>query len=82
MRGFNESWFMDVPYHWPTASLPFAYAVACVEVVAQSSEKAGELYKQIIESWWDPGLKAISEALMAEVPESEFRSFYLLKIGM
>jgi hypothetical protein len=67
----KTSWFRDIPYHWATASLPLAYAVACVEVVAQSSVKAGELYKQIIESWGNPGLKAVYEALMAEVPDSE-----------
>ncbi len=40
----NTSWFRDTPYYWAEASLPLAYAVACVEVVSKSSEKASVLY--------------------------------------
>jgi hypothetical protein len=36
----NASWFRDTPHYWAEASLPLAYAVACVEVVCKSSEKA------------------------------------------
>ena len=31
----NTSWFRDSPHRWPSASLPLAYAVACVEVVSK-----------------------------------------------
>ena len=40
----NDSWFRDTPHYWAEASLPLAYAVACVEVVSKSSENAGILY--------------------------------------
>jgi len=40
----STSWFRDTPHYWPEASLPLAYAVACVEVVSKSSEKARILY--------------------------------------
>jgi hypothetical protein len=40
----SDSWFRDTPHYWAEASLPLAYAVACVEVVSKSSEKAGILY--------------------------------------
>jgi hypothetical protein len=43
----NTSWFRDTPHYWAEASLPLAYAVACVEVVSESSEKAGVLYNLI-----------------------------------
>ena len=36
----GSSWFRDTPHYWAEASLPLAYAVACVEVVCKSSEKA------------------------------------------
>ena len=36
----DTSWFRDTPHYWAEASLPFAYALACVEVVCKSSEKA------------------------------------------
>jgi hypothetical protein len=42
--GGNTSWFRDTPHYWAEASLPFAYALACVEVVCKSSEKARILY--------------------------------------
>ena len=32
------SWFRDTPHYWAQASLPLAYAVACVEVVSKGSE--------------------------------------------
>ncbi len=40
----NHSCFRGTPYYWAEASLPFAYALACVEVVSESSERAGVLY--------------------------------------
>lgn len=36
----NGSWFKDTPHYWAEASLPLAYAVACVEVVCRNPEKA------------------------------------------
>jgi len=42
--GDNESWFRGTPYYWAEASLAFAYALACVEVVSESSEEARVLY--------------------------------------
>jgi len=37
----SVSWFRGTPYYWAEASLPFAYALACVEVVSKISGKAG-----------------------------------------
>ena len=42
----NPSWFRDTPHYWAKASLPLAYAVACVEIVCKSSEKARILYNK------------------------------------
>ena len=36
----NTSWFRGTPYYWASASLPFAYALACVEVVSKMSGEA------------------------------------------
>ena len=51
MKGVNnitddKSWFRDTPHYWAEASLPLAYAVACVEVVCIRSEKARILYHE------------------------------------
>jgi len=37
----NPSWFREHPHYWASASLPLAYAVACVEGVSKMSGKAG-----------------------------------------
>lgn len=37
----DTSWFRDTPHYWAEASLPLAYAVACVEVASKMSRKAG-----------------------------------------
>jgi len=43
----SDYWFRDTPHYWAEASLPFAYALACVEVVSKSSEKAYILYNLV-----------------------------------
>ncbi len=67
----NDSWFRGDPHRWAIASLPLAYAVACVEVVSKNSIKAGAVYQQLVEAWGNPGLKTIYEAVIDEVPDSE-----------
>ena len=67
----NTSWFRDTPHYWAEASFPLAYAVACVEVVSKSSEKARILYNRIIEAWSDAGIKAVSDKITSIIPESE-----------
>lgn len=67
----DTSWLRNTPHYWATASLPLAYAVACVEVVSKNSEKAKAIYQQIIESWGKTGIKAISDEVFSLVPKSE-----------
>lgn len=67
----NTSWFRNAPHRWASASLPLAYAIACVEVVVKSSEKAGAIYSQIIEACGKPGVKAISKEILSEIPDSK-----------
>ena len=66
----DTSWFRDTPHYWAEASLPLAYAVACVEVVSKSSERARILYNKIIEAWTGAGIKAISDEISSIIPES------------
>ena len=65
----NGSWFKDTPHYWAEASLPLAYAVACVEVVCNNSEKARILYNRIIEAWSDAGVKAICDEIASIKPD-------------
>ena len=57
--GDDVSWFRGTPHYWAEASLPLAYAVACVEVVRQNCEKAGALYDKIVEACSDARSKAV-----------------------
>jgi hypothetical protein len=67
----DNSWFNGDPYRWSKASLPFAYATACVEVVINESEKAREIYSDLVQSWRKTNTQQIYEKITAEVPESE-----------
>lgn len=67
----NTSWFRDTPHRWAPASLPLAYAVACVEVVSKMSDKAEAIYQKIIESWGKPGVKEIYEEFVSDMPGSK-----------
>lgn len=64
------SWFRDTPHYWVEASLPLAYAVACVEVVCRNSEKARMIYKKIVEAWNDAGVRGMGEEIASIIPES------------
>jgi len=67
----NKSWFRDSPHRWASASLPLTYAIACVEVAAKSSEKAGAIYSHIVEAWGNPDAKAISKEILSELTDSK-----------
>jgi hypothetical protein len=66
----NTSWFRGTPHYWAEASLPLAYAIACVEVLYRSSEKAAAIYDQIVEAWGKPAIKAVSEEVFSIIPDS------------
>jgi len=73
-----SSWFRDTPHYWAEASLPLAYAVVCVEVVCESSEKARILYNKIIEAWSDAWVKAICDEIASIKPDVIQDDSYLL----
>jgi hypothetical protein len=66
----NGSRFQDTPHYWAEAWLSLAYAVACVEVVCQRSERARALYNRIVEVWSDAEMKAVSAEISSIIPES------------
>jgi hypothetical protein len=41
--GVNTSWLRDTPHYWAQASLPLAYAVACVEGQISLGDSTREL---------------------------------------
>jgi len=77
----DTSWFGDTPHYWAEASLPFAYALACVEVVCRSSEKARIIYNRIVEAWSDAGVKAICDEIASIKQDVIQDDSYLLTTG-
>ncbi len=71
MRSKKRSWFRETPHRWPKDLLPFAYAMACVEVVAEKSEKAGKIYQQIIEGWGNPEVQGFFDTVNSEISDSD-----------
>ena len=65
----NTFWFRDTPHYWAQASLPLAYAVACVEVVCKNSKKASILYNRIVEAWSEAGIRAISDEIASVISD-------------
>ena len=52
-----------------------AYAMACVEVLANNSPKAGELYRELVQAWAALGVKGFYERFMADVPEENVQEW-------
>ncbi|MCK5586295.1 hypothetical protein KAJ02_09510 [Candidatus Bipolaricaulota bacterium] len=67
--------FGEHAHRWPDAAHPMAYAMACVEVVANSSPRAGELYRELVAAWGTPGAKALYHQVMAAVPEEDVQEW-------
>ena len=73
----NPSWFGEHDYRWPTAALPIAYAMACVEVACESSEKAGGLFQKIIEACGKPGIKTVFEKILSNAEKEELKQMVM-----
>lgn len=69
----NASWFGEYAYRWPTAALPIAYALACVEVACESSEKAGVVFQQITEACGKAGIKTVFEKILSDSEKEELK---------
>ena len=61
----STRWFRDTPHRWATASLPLAYAVACIEEVCRKSDVARDRAEAIRIS---ASLYPCVEKLPASVP--------------
>ncbi|MBU2008636.1 MAG: hypothetical protein KJ624_02095 [Chloroflexi bacterium] len=67
----EPSWFGGDAHRWPPEALAMAYAMACVEIVRSNSERAGAIYRDILDAWGKPDVKSFYDALMSEVSDSE-----------
>lgn len=63
--------FGEHAHRWPGAGEPMAYAMACVEVVANCSPDAGEIYRELVKAWADPEVKGFYEQVMATLSEQD-----------
>lgn len=53
--------------------MPIAYALACVEVACESSEKASLLFQQIIEACGEPGIKAVIDKIISNEEKEQLK---------
>lgn len=67
----QPSWFGGSFHYWPEELMPLAYAMACVEVVSTSTERSNEIYLQIIDAWGKPGVQAVYDEIISEIPYSD-----------
>lgn len=65
------SFFGEHAHRLPEAGEPMAYAMACVEVVANWSPRGRELYQELVRAWTAPGVKGFCEQFMANMGEDE-----------
>lgn len=71
----TPSLFGEHPHRWPEAGQQLAYAMACVEVVANNSPRAAELYSELVKAWAAPELKAFYHEVMGSMPAAEVQDF-------
>ena len=67
----STSWFGEFAHRSPGAAKPIHYAMSCIEVVLENSEKARAIFNQIVEAWGKPGVHALYEKVMSNVPDEE-----------
>jgi hypothetical protein len=65
----TSSFFREHSHRLPEAGEPMAYAMACVEVVANWSPRGRELYQELVNAWSAPGVKGFFEQFIANVPD-------------
>jgi len=65
----SPSLFGEHAHRWPEAGEAVAYAMACVEVVANWSPRGRELYQELVKAWTAPGVRGFYEQFMAQVPD-------------
>jgi len=61
----DTSWFRDTPHYWASASLPLAYAVACVEAVSKKSESESCLMRARMDTAHTRKAKAVPQTSVA-----------------
>ncbi len=75
------SWFTEHSHRWPSEALALGYAMACVEVVSQKSERAGVIYQRIFDAWTKPETNELSDYVIKKIPNKEIKRWKDLVIN-
>ncbi|MBN1857466.1 MAG: hypothetical protein JW846_11010 [Dehalococcoidia bacterium] len=67
--------FGEHAHRWPDAGEAMAYAMACVEVVANNSARGRELYSELVKAWGAPEVKAFYHEVVGSMPSAEVQDF-------
>lgn len=70
MRHTSSSLLTDAVNYWLSGTLVFAHATACVEIVLLHSDKANEIYREIVKAWGLSGNQGLLETTSLHMPNS------------
>lgn len=65
--------------NWPPEALPFAYAIACIDIVSQHSREASVAYYEAIEALELPGCQALIKMAKIQAPDTNTWSSKTIK---
>jgi hypothetical protein len=70
-----NSWFGQYAHRNPDAALPMMYAMASIEIIANKSGKAKEIYQSIINAWGKPNIKSLYNQLISDFSDNDIKGF-------
>jgi hypothetical protein len=74
VKSFN-SWFGKYSHRNPDAALPMMYAMACIEIITNASDKAKEIYQELIEAWGKPDVESLYNELISIFSDEDIKEF-------
>jgi len=67
----SGSWFGQRAHRWPVEAVPMAYAMACIEVVLEESERAASVYKDLVSAYDRPGLQTLDNQIISAISDEK-----------
>ncbi|MFC1951545.1 hypothetical protein ACFLYI_00695 [Chloroflexota bacterium] len=69
------SWFTEHSHRWTSEALALGYAMACVEVVSQNSERARIIYQSIFDAWTKPETSKLYDYVITKIPNKDLKKW-------
>ncbi len=59
----------EAAHYWPPEALPFAYVIACIDIVLLHSDEASTAYSKAIKALGLPGCQALINMAIIQAPD-------------